>query len=240
MVLLDQWVNKGQKVTLVLQALVHQENQVKVVPQVCLDLWDQKVLRVLLVSQALLACQVLANRVNLESQETEDHLVLQEPLVRKESQAQLDLLVCQVPLVLLAHLVHKAQEDSKASQAKLDPKATLAWLAHQAKEERKVNREHRVSPENQVALDQLVLQECKVMMVLQAQRVHKVMLALQECLVQMVPQDLKDTQDPEEHQVKLVRMEDQDQWDHLDLLVLQVLLDSKVIQVIQAPLALLA
>lgn len=102
--------------------------------RVCLDQWGQKVPRVLLVSQAPLECQVLANQVNLESQETEDHLVLQEPLVRKESQDQLDLPVCQVLLVLWAHLVHKVQEDSKVSQAQQDPKGTLEWPVRQAKE----------------------------------------------------------------------------------------------------------
>lgn len=132
---LDRWVNKGQRVTPVLQASAHQENQVKVVPQECLDQWGQKVLRVLLVNQAPLACQVLANQVNLESQETEDHLELQEPLARKESQAQLDLRACQVLLVLLALLAHKVQEDSRVSQAQLDPKETSVWQVHQAREE---------------------------------------------------------------------------------------------------------
>lgn len=75
------------------------------------------------------------------------------------------------------------------------------------------------------------------MMVLQVQRVYKVMLVLQGCLVQMVPQDPKDTQDLEERQARLARMEDQDQWDHPGLLVLQVPPGSKAIQVLQAPLA---
>lgn len=135
MVLPDQWDSKGQRVTLVLQALDHQENQVKVVHQVCLDLWGQKDTRDLLVSQALPAYQVWENQVNPESQETEDHLVLQEALVRKESQGQLDLLVCRVLLALLAQLAHRVLEDSKVSQAQLDPKATLAWQVHQVKEE---------------------------------------------------------------------------------------------------------
>lgn len=94
--------------------------------------------------------------------------------------------------------------------------------------------------ENQAALDQLVLRECKVMMALQVQRDHKVMLVLQECRVQMVPQDQKDTQDLEERQVKLVRTEDQDPWDHLGLLVHQVLPDSKAILACLALLVLLA
>lgn len=135
MVLPDQWDSKGQRVTLVLQALDHQENQVKVVHQVCLDQWGQKDTRDLLVSQALPACQVWENQVNPEFQETEDHLVLQEPRVRKESQGQLDLLVCQVLLALSAQLAHRVLEDSKVSQAQLDPKATLAWQVHQVKEE---------------------------------------------------------------------------------------------------------
>lgn len=101
-------------------------------------------------------------------------------------------------------------------------------------------RELRASLENQVALDQLVLQECKAMMVLQVQRGHKVILVLQECQGQTVPQGQKDTPDLEEHQVKLVRTEDLDQWDHLGLQDLQVPPGSKVTQVIQAPLVLQA
>lgn len=101
-------------------------------------------------------------------------------------------------------------------------------------------RELRASLENQVALDQLVPQECKAMMVLQVQRDHKVTLVLQECQGQMVPQDRKDTPDLEEHQVKPVRTEDLDQWDHLGLQDLQVLPGSKVTQVFQAPLVLQA
>lgn len=135
MALLDQWDSKGQRVTPVHLALDHQENQVKVVHQACLDRWGQKDTRDLLVSQVLLACQVWENQVNLESQETEDHLVLQEPLVRKESRDQLDLLVCQVLLVLLVQLANRVLEDSKVSQAQLDPKVTPAWQVHQAKEE---------------------------------------------------------------------------------------------------------
>lgn len=127
MVVLGQWVCQGQRVTQVLQAQEHQVNQVRMVPQVCLDLWGLKVRRVLLVSQAPLACQVLEKQVNLEYQVAEVLLVLQEPLVRKESQAQLVLLVNQVLLVLLAQLVHKVQEGSKVRQAHKDPKAILVW-----------------------------------------------------------------------------------------------------------------
>ena len=97
------------------------------VPQVCLDLWDLKVHRVQLVSQVPLACQVLEKQENLEYQVAEDPPVVQEPLVRKGSQALLVLLVSQVLLVLWAHLVHKVQEDSRVSQAQGDPKATLVW-----------------------------------------------------------------------------------------------------------------
>lgn len=97
-------------------------------------------------------------------------------------------------------------------------------------------RELRASLENQVALDQLVLQGCKVMMVLQVQRGHKVIPVLPECPAQTVPLDQKDTRDLEEHQVKLVRTEDQDQWDHLGLQVLRVPLGSKATQVFQDPL----
>lgn len=97
------------------------------VPQVCLDLWALKVHRVLLDNQAPLACQVLVKRVNQVSQETEEPLVLQEPLVRRVSQAQLVLLVSQVLLVLLAQLVPRVQEDSRVRQAQQDPKATPVW-----------------------------------------------------------------------------------------------------------------
>lgn len=127
MVLLGQWACKGQKVTQGLQAQEHQGNQARMVPQVCLDLWVQKVHRVLLVSQAPLACQVLAKQVNLEYQVAEEPPVLQEPLVKKESQALLVLLVNQVLLVLLAQLVHRDQEDSRVRQAHKDPKVILVW-----------------------------------------------------------------------------------------------------------------
>lgn len=113
MAVLGLWVCKGPRVTQGLQAQEHQENQARMVHQVCLDLWGLKVHRVLLVSQAPLACQVLAKQVNQEYQVAEDPPVHQEPLVRKESQAQLVLLVIQVLLVLLAQLVHRVQEDSR-------------------------------------------------------------------------------------------------------------------------------
>lgn len=66
------------------------------VAPVCLDLWVLKVHKVQLVNQAHLACQVLATRALLDYQEAEVHLVLQEQLVRKGSQAQLAILVRQV------------------------------------------------------------------------------------------------------------------------------------------------
>lgn len=97
------------------------------VAQVCLDLWVLKVHMVQLVSQAPLACQVLANQAKLEYLVVEEAPVLQEPLVRKESQAQLVLLVTQVLLVLMAQLVHRVQEDSRVREAHKDPKATLVW-----------------------------------------------------------------------------------------------------------------
>jgi len=97
------------------------------VPQVRLDLWVSKVPRVLLVSQAPLACQVLAKLVNQEYQEAGEPLVLQERLVKKESRAQLDLLVSRVLLVLLAQLVHRVQEDVRVSQVQWDPKVILVW-----------------------------------------------------------------------------------------------------------------
>ncbi|KAA8583246.1 hypothetical protein FQN60_015792 [Etheostoma spectabile] len=119
MVLLGQWVFQDQRVTLGLQAQEHLENQARMVPQVCLDLWVQKVHRVQLVSRDPLVCQVLAKRVNLEYQVAEEPPVLQEPLARKVSQAQLVILVSQVLLVLSAQLVHRVQEDSRVSQVSL-------------------------------------------------------------------------------------------------------------------------
>lgn len=127
MVLLVDKVHKGQRVTQGLQVLVHQENQVQMVPLVCLDQWVTKVHRVLLVNQVLLACQVLARQVSLEFLVAEDPLVLQEQLVRKESPAPLVLLVNQVLLVLLVQLVHRVQEDSRVRQALKDQKVTSAW-----------------------------------------------------------------------------------------------------------------
>lgn len=127
MVVPGQWVRKGQRVIQGLPAQEHQGNQARMVPQVCLDLWALKVHRALLVSQAPLACQVLAKQVSLEFQVVEDPLVLLEPLVRKESQAQPVLLVSQVLLVLLDQLVHRVQEDSRVKQAHKDPKVTLVW-----------------------------------------------------------------------------------------------------------------
>ena len=87
------------------------------VHQVCLDLWGLKVHRVQLVSQAPLACQVLAKQVNLEYQAAEELQALQEPLVKRESQAQLVILVSPVPQVQLAQLVHRVQEVSKVREA---------------------------------------------------------------------------------------------------------------------------
>lgn len=117
MAVLGQWVCKGPRVTQGLQAQEHQENQARMVHQVCLDPWGLKVHRVLLVSQVLLACQVLAKQANQEYQVAEEPLVHQEPLVKKESQAQLVSLVSQVVLVLLAQLVHRVQEVSRGRQA---------------------------------------------------------------------------------------------------------------------------
>ncbi len=149
---LGQWVCQGQRVTQELLAQEHQENQERVVHQVHLDLWGPRVHMVNLVSQALLECQVLANPVNLEYQVVEDPLALQEPLVRKESQAPLVLLASQVLQDLLAQLVHREQEDSRARQEPKDQKATLVWSVHQAQEEPKVSQELRASLENQVPL----------------------------------------------------------------------------------------
>lgn len=74
-------------------------------------------------------------------------------------------------------------------------------------------------------------------MELRVQRVHKAMLAPQEVLVQMAYLDLKDTQDPQEHQVKAVNLECQEKWDHLVLLGHQVPLDLRDIKVPQVHLA---
>lgn len=111
-----QWVCKDQRVTQELQAQGLQENQVKMVPQECLDLWELKVHKVLLDSQDPPACLVLEKQANLESQVAEGPLVLQEPPVRKVSQVQLVLLVCQVLLDLLVQLVPRGQGDSRVSQ----------------------------------------------------------------------------------------------------------------------------
>jgi hypothetical protein len=127
MVLLGQMACPGQRVTQGLQAQEHLGNQARMVPQVHMDQQGLKVHRVLLVSQAPLACQALAKQVNLESQVAEDLPVLLEPLVKKESQAQLVLLVLQVVLVLLAQLVHRVQEDSRVREAQSAPRATLVW-----------------------------------------------------------------------------------------------------------------
>lgn len=145
-----QWVHKDQRVTLVLQAKEHQENQVRMVPQVCLDLWELKVHRVQLASQVPLVCQVLVKLVSLESQVAEVPLVLQEPQVRRENLVLLVSLVSQVLLVKLAQLVHKVPEDSRVRQAQQDQKVTSAWLVHQDLGEPRVNRELRDSQENQV------------------------------------------------------------------------------------------
>lgn len=125
-----QWACKDQRVTQGLQASVHQENQVRMVVQDCLDLWDLKVHKVMLDNQEHLACQDLENQVNLESQVTEESLVLQEPLVRKASQVQLVSLVHLVPLELLVQPVPRGQEDSQVNSALWDQRVMLAWLAH--------------------------------------------------------------------------------------------------------------
>lgn len=69
------------------------------VPQVHQGQWGLRVHRDPLVSQALLECQVLEKQVSLEYQDPEDLQEPREPLVRKESQAQLDLPVNLVLLV---------------------------------------------------------------------------------------------------------------------------------------------
>lgn len=106
---------------------MQQGSQARMVAQVCLDQWGLQVNRVLLVDQAPLARQVWENPVNQEFQVAEDPLVLQEPLVRKESKGQLVLLDIQVLLVLWAQLVHRVQEDSREMPDQKDPKATMAW-----------------------------------------------------------------------------------------------------------------
>lgn len=77
-------------------------------------------------------------------------------------------------------------------------------------------------------------------MVLKVQRVHKAIKVPQDSQVLMVPKGQRDTLAPQEHQVKAVSLDCLDQWDPLDLLVLQVPLDSRVIQVFQVHLAQLA
>lgn len=68
------------------------------------------------------------------------------------------------------------------------------------------------------------------------QRVHKAMVALQEVLVQMVYLDLKDTQGPQEHQVKAVNLDCQENQDQLAPLVHQAPLDLRDTQVSQVHL----
>lgn len=77
-------------------------------------------------------------------------------------------------------------------------------------------------------------------MVLRVKKVHKAILVPPESQVQMVPQDQKDTQDPQEDQEKVVRMEGQDPWDKMGHPVQQVPLDLRAIQVFQDHLAQLA
>lgn len=240
MALLGQWVRKDQRVTLGLQVSEHQENQARMVTQVCLDLWVLKAHRDQLVSPAQLAGQVLAKQVNTDYQVAEDPPVLQEPLVRKESQAQLVLLVSQVLVVLMAKLVHRVQQDTMVREADRDLKATLVWSVHQVQREPRVNRELKVSLENQVLQGQQVLQEIQGIVVLRVKRAHRAMMVPQESLVQMVPQDQKDTQASQEDQEKVVRMEGQDLWAKLGPPVHQVPLELRAIQVFQAHLAQLA
>lgn len=124
LVLLGQWVCRGQRVTLGFQAQDHLGNQVTMVTKACLAQLGLEAHKVQLVSQVPLACQVSAKQENLELQVAEEPLVPQEPSVRKESQALLALLVIQVLLALSAQLVHKVQEDFKVSQAHRDSKGT--------------------------------------------------------------------------------------------------------------------
>lgn len=88
MVLQELWVCKGQRATLEPLGWGHQESQVKMGPQACLGLWELKVPRDQPDSLVHLACQVLVNQVFLGSRVTEELQVHQEPLVRRESQAQ--------------------------------------------------------------------------------------------------------------------------------------------------------
>lgn len=93
---------------------------------------------------------MLVKQESLEFQAVEEALVPPEPQARKESLAQLVLLVNQVLQVQLAQLVHKVPEDSRVKQAHRDQKATLVWLELQVPEDPRANKELKVSQESLV------------------------------------------------------------------------------------------
>lgn len=150
MELQEPMVCKGQRVTLEPLGWEHQERQVRMVPQVCLGLWGKKVPRDILDSLEQLACQVLANQVQMECQEREDLQAHQAPLARRGSLGQWVSLVSQVVMGLWAQLVHRVLEDSRERQVCRDLKAISVWWEHQGKRGPRVTRELRVTEENLV------------------------------------------------------------------------------------------
>lgn len=197
------------------------------VPLACLDLWDLKVHKVQLVSQAPLECPVLGKLESPEPQAAEELLVLPEPQDKRESPAPLASLVTQVVLVPLAQLAHRVLEDSRVRQAHRDLKVTLVWLEPPVPGELRVSKELKDSLESPVFLVQLVLQEPQATMALRVLRVPRVMLVPQDSQVPMVLPDTKDTQVPQVLQENLEILEDQDLWAPLDQLDHLVLLDLK-------------
>ncbi|KAG7244190.1 hypothetical protein INR49_004263, partial [Caranx melampygus] len=200
----DQWVQlvclvNLESVNLVPLAIL--ENLVRLVYLEEMVLLGQWVHRVQLVSQAPLACQVLAKQVNLEYQAAEELQALQEPLVKRENQAQLVILVSPVPQVLLAQLVHRVQEVSKVimvlrvqrvHKATLVPQESPVQMALKDQKDTQVRQDHRekvVRVEGQDPWDQLGPRVNPVHLEFQVQEEQMVFPAPLVLLVHLAPQE---------------------------------------------------
>lgn len=208
--------------------------------QVCLEIWDLKVPRDMPDNQVHLAFQELVNQELMVCQVTEDHLVHQEPPVRKESQGQQVTLGQQVLLALWVQLGHRVLEDSRENQVCRDLKGMSAcWELQGQREPRgirdiRVTQGRQVSPGQQALLVQPALQDIRVTRELRA------MLALLVSQVQMGLQEQRDTQAHLEAQGNQARAASQGQEDQWGLQVQQVKQVLGVTQVFPAHPAQLA
>jgi hypothetical protein len=145
-------------------------------------------------NQVHLACQELVNQELMACQETEDHQVHQEPLVKKESQGQQVTLGQQVLLGLRVQLVPRVLEDSRERQVFRDLKVMSAWWELLGQREPREIRDIRVMQGSQVSPGQQDLLVQQVLPDIRVIREVRAILALQVLQVQMGFQEQRDTQ----------------------------------------------